>query len=209
MFLCNTALERTNWKAIQCNTMGYNYCLNVDAFQGGLLATYTPSEIQGMAENNLGNPVIEENSVVSIWVSSCQSRLSVPPAGEGIFAQTLIFICLSCLFWYSVDNLHRMTDTSKCWRVSAVKWDDDWLYYHFKCPVLLCWVLWFCSSLTCHAWLTSSHCRLVMVQVALSPPFSMTTAVSSYYSNNLLSFPFSSRTLILKFFNLSLKPTFL
>lgn len=99
-------------------------------------------------------------------------------------------MCQSCLFWYPPDNLHRMTGTGKCWGVSGLRWDDDWLYYHFKWSV--CWVLWFPSSLTCHGSLPSSHRSPspVLLKAVLSPSLCMTAAAPSSYSSRLLpSFP--------------------
>lgn len=114
-------------------------------------------------------------------VSSCQSHLSAIPPGERIFAQIPIFICLPCLFWYPPDNLHRMSDTGKYWGVPPLRWDESWLYYHFKWYA--CQVLWFHSSLTCHASLTHSHCSPVLLRPLLSPLFWMTAAVTSSYSS--------------------------
>lgn len=124
----------------------------------------------------------------SVSVSPCQSCLSLIPAGERVFTQILVFMCQSCLFLYPPDNLHRMTGTGKCWGVSGLRWDDDWLYYHFKWSV--CWVLWFLSSLTCHASLPSSHRSPVLLKAVLSPSLCMTAAPPSSYNSRLLpSFP--------------------
>ena len=117
----------------------------------------------------------------SVAVSSRQSHLSMIPARERVFAQILIFICLPCLFWYPPDNLCRVNGTGKCWGVSALRWDEGWLYYHFKWSA--CWVLWFRSSLTCHASLTGPHRSPVLLRAPLSPLFWMTAVVTSSYSS--------------------------
>lgn len=117
----------------------------------------------------------------SVAVSSCQSRLSVIPAGERIFAQISVFICLPCLFWYPADNLHRTSDTGKCWGVSALRWDEGWLYYHFKWWA--CQARWFCSSLTCHTSLSGSHRSPVLLRVLLSLLFCLTAVVTSSSSS--------------------------
>lgn len=94
-------------------------------------------------------------------MSSCQSFLSPVPAGETIFAQIGVFICLLCLFCYPPDNVRRMSGAGRCWGVSALGWDEGCLYYHFKWPA--CRVLWFRSSRTCHAslsGLTAALCSL-------------------------------------------------
>lgn len=114
-------------------------------------------------------------------MSSCQSRLSTIPAGERIFAQILVFICLLHLFWYPPDNLRRMSGTGKGWGVSALRWDEGWLYYHFKWSA--CGALWFRSSLTCHASLTGSHHSPALLKALLSPMLWMTAAGTSSYSS--------------------------
>lgn len=127
----------------------------------------------------------------SVAVSSRQSRLSTIPAGERIFAQIPVFICLPCLFWYPPDNVQGMSGTGKCWGVSAQRWDEGWLYYHFKCSA--CRVLRFRSSLTCQAALTSSHRSPVLPRAPLSPLFWMTAGVTSSSSSTFPTFPPSLR----------------
>lgn len=124
-------------------------------------------------------------------MSSRQSRLSTIPAGERIFAQIPVFICLPCLFWYPPDNVQRMSGTGKCWGVSAQRWDEGWLYYHFKWSA--CQVLRFRSSLTCHAALTGSHGSPVLRRAPLSPLFWMTAGVTSSSSSTFPTFPPSLR----------------
>lgn len=119
-------------------------------------------------------------------MSSRQSRLSTIPAGERIFAQIPVFICLPCLFWYPPDNVQGMSGTGKCWGVSAQRWDEGWLYYHFKCSA--CRVLRFRSSLTCQAALTGSHRSPVLPRAPLSPLFWMTAGVTSSSSSTFPTF---------------------
>lgn len=96
-------------------------------------------------------------------------------------AQIPIFICLPCLFWYPPDNLCRMSGTGRCWGVWELRWDEGWLYYHFKSSA--CQVLWFHSSLTCQASLTGSHHSPVLLRAPGSPLLWMTAAVTSSYSS--------------------------
>lgn len=97
---------------------------------------------------------------LSIILTSNSSEYLLNPPAFVLIMLVLIFSWQSSLEWQTWANANRCQ-----WWSEKTK---DCITI-LNGLVLVCWVLWFCSFLTCHSRLTWSHCSLAMFPSAGGP----------------------------------------